>query len=359
MAAVMASRGHDVSLLKLGNVMHRENFRVLQSKCAIHLSGIEGEGEFPLGRVSTDPAEVIPQSELVLVYYVANYHPMVAARLAPYLNAAQTVVLNPGYAGSLLFAKAMRRPGARDLPLFAEFETLPYSSRIMAPGCVSIVSRNVCHPFATYPAGRADEVVNHFSAVLGRCVPRRHILEVALHNPNLVIHTVGVLMNVSLVESPARTFAMYRDGFSPSVWNVALRLDAEKMEVLDRLGAPRTTYFEEFKLRTFGETTGDPVAAFQRYASEAPDGPFQIDHRYVTEDVPMGLGLLHSLGERSGVATPICDSLLTLASALLPGHDFWKEARTISELWDGSLDELLRILTAGPKPEDKASSTMA
>jgi opine dehydrogenase len=152
---------------------------------------------------------------------------------------------------------------------------------------------------------------------------------------------------VALVEGKERRFAMYRDGFSPSVWNLVFRLDSEKMDVLEKLGAPRIPYFEEFKLRTFRDTSIDSLEGFMHYASEAPDGPFAIEHRYVTEDVPMGLGLLHSLGRRVGVPTPVCDSLLVIASALLPSHDFWREARTIEQLWDGTLEDLLEVLTHG------------
>lgn len=345
MAAVMGMRGHEVSMLKLGTRMHVENFHVLEAQMQINLEGIEGHGTFPIHRLSTAPKEVIPDAELVLVYYVANYHPLVAEALAPHLHRGQTVVLNPGYAGSLIFVKSMRAASKDGLPLFAEFETLPYSSRITSPGTVSIVSRNVRHPFATYPASRSGELIANVGDVLGECVPRRHILEVALHNPNVVIHTIGVLLNAASVESTEKRFAMYRDGFSPSVWNVVARLDNEKMDVLEKLGAPRISYFDEFKLRTFENLHIDSVEGFRRYASEAPDGPFTIDHRYITEDVPIGLGLLHSLGLMTEVKTPICDSLIHLASALLPAHDFWQEARSIYQLWDGNLESLLQTMT--------------
>ncbi len=346
MAAVMAMRGHEVSMLKLGTTMHVDNFHVLQAQTRIHLEGIEGSGTFSMHRVSTHPHEVIPDAELILVYYVANYHGMVAQALASYLHQGQTVVINPGYAGSLIFTRAMSAVSKTGFPLFAEFETLPYSSRITAPGTVSIVSRNVRHPFATYPAGRSGELPAHVGGVLGECVPRRHILEVALHNPNVVIHTIGVLLNAANVESTEKRFAMYRDGFSPSVWNVVFRLDNEKMDVLEMLGAPRISYFDEFKLRTFEDLNIDSIEGFRHYASEAPDGPFSIDHRYITEDVPIGLGLLHSLGVMTGVKTPVCDSLIHLASALLPAHDFWREARRVDQLWEGSLESLLKTLTA-------------
>lgn len=344
-AAVLAKHGHEVSLVKLGTAVHMENFRFLQKHKKIRLSGIEGEGEFDLCQVTRDPAEVIPRAELVLVYYVSNFHSMVAKWICPYLNEAHIVVLSPGYAGTLLFRKEMLMEGNKSFPLFVEFETLPYSSRIEKPGSVMISSRNVRHPFSTYPGSQAQHIASVLQPILGRCVPRTHLLEVALHNPNLVIHTAGVLLNVALVEHPDKKFALYRDGFSNSVWNLIFKLDQEKMDVLEKLGAPRISYFDEFRLRTFEDTSIDSLEGFRHYAAEAPDGPFTVEHRYITEDVPMGLGLLHSLGQATGVPTPICDSLIHIASALLPHHNFWLEMRTIESLWESSIDSLLKFLS--------------
>ena len=345
MGAVQAMHGHKVNIIKLSSAIHNENFSALQRDSKIRLSGKEGQGEFALAKVTNDPAEAIPEAELILVYYVANFHSMVAERLAPHLHRHQCVVLNPGYAGSLLFEKAMKAAGNDSLPLFAEFETLPYSSRIDQPGSVRIDSLNVRHPFAAYPASRSQEFVQRFSAVLGECPPRKHLLEVALHNPNLVIHTTGVLMNVALVENTQQPFHMYRDGFSPSMWNLIKRLDEEKMNLLEELGAPRVPYFDEFRVRTFKEHEDVQFEeGFKHYASEAPGGPFSIENRYVTEDVPMGLGLMHSLAKVAGVATPVCESLINIANALLPDRDFWAEARTLESLWDGSLESLLTAL---------------
>ena len=345
-AGVMAMHGHEVSIVKFSDVMHTENYAVLARDLKISLSGKEGEGIFPLSKVTHDPAEVVPEAELILVYYVANYHEMVAKRLAPLLHGGQFVVLNPGYLGTLIFKKEMNAVGNATHPLFAEFETLPYSCRIGEPGSVAIESINVRHPFAAYPASRSSEIAERFTDVLGECVPRNHILEVALHNPNLVIHTIGVLMNVAQIEAPEKTFAMYKHGFTPSLWKLVHKLDEEKMDVLEKLGAPRIPYFEEFKLRTFPEPENvDSFEGFMRYASEAPDGPHFLDHRYVTEDVPMGLTLLHSLGMETGVATPIADSLIHIANAMLPHHDFWAEGRTLEAIWDGTLEELLAAAT--------------
>jgi opine dehydrogenase len=337
-------RGHSVSILKLSDAIHREHFNTIKARGSIVLEGIQGQGEFPIAKITRDPAEVIAEAEVVFIYYVANYQPQVAQRCAEFFHERQTVVLTPGYCGSLIFRRFMDLRGRRRFPLFGEFETLPYSSRLGPHGSVAIVSRNVRHPFAAFPASRGPELRERLEPILGNCVPRLHILEVALHNPNLVIHTAGVLLNLAQVESRDHRFALYREGFTASVWNVVAQLDKEKMDVLERVGAPRVPYFDEFRTRTFEDTTIDAMEGFRHYASEAPDGPFAVDHRYVTEDVPMGLGLLHSLGKATGVATPVAQSLIHLACAVLPRHDFWAEARTLESFWAGTLEQLLALL---------------
>lgn len=345
MAAVMSMHGHEVSIIKLTDAIHNENFEALRKK-TIQLSGIEGEGEFPLDRVTKEPSEAIPDAELVLVYYVSNYHEFVAERIASYLHDKQGVVLNPGYGGSLIFEKAMRAAGKDKMPIFAEFETLPYSCRIVGPAQVEISSKNVRHPFAAYPSSKAGEFIERFQQILGELVPRKNILEASLHNPNLLIHTTGIIMNAAQVEHPDKRFAMYRDAFSESIWKLIGQLDNEKMDVLEKIGCPRIPYIDEFRLRTFKDTSIDFPEGFKHYANEAPTGPFTVDHRYVTEDVPMGLGLLHSLGKATQVATPICDSLIHIASAMLPHLSIWDEIRTVEKLWDGKFTELLDALNA-------------
>lgn len=344
-AAVLAMKGHEVNILKIGHSIHNENFYALRERRSIKLSGIEGNGEFPLCDVTTDPHEALNNTEVVFVYYVTNFHQLVAEKISPFLNEEQIIILGPGYLGSLIFEKVLRSVGKTKLPLFAELETLPFSSRITKPGEVNISSRNVRHPFASYPANRSGEIVDKLFPLIGTCFPRHHIIEVALHNPNLAIHTLGVLLNISRVENTRKDFAMYKDGFTPSMWNLVAKLDGEKMDVLQELNLSRIPYFDAFRFRTFEDVSIDALEGFMHYADEAPTGPFTIDNRYITEDVPMGLGLLHSLGEILGVNTPICDGLINIASALIPYRNFWSEARTIHSVWDGTLDDLISRLT--------------
>jgi opine dehydrogenase len=54
-------------------------------------------------------------------------------------------------------------------------------------------------------------------------------------------------------------------------------------------------------------------------------------HRYMLEDVRMGLSLLASVGQFAGVATPLTQALLAMGSAIC-GMDFRRQGRTLATL---------------------------
>lgn len=59
--------------------------------------------------------------------------------------------------------------------------------------------------------------------------------------------------------------------------------------------------------------------------------PNRLEHRYLTEDVPMSLVPMASLGNQLGVPVPSIQAFIHLAS-LLHQRDYWAEGRTVDKL---------------------------
>ncbi len=153
-------------------------------------------------------------------------------------------------------------------------------------------------------------------------------------------------MSAGRIEYSEGEFWMYREAFTPSIWNLVAQLDEEKMDILYKAGCEKISYLEACRFRTEENLTTDTLQVFQKYAQEgSPKGPGTVNHRYVFEDVPMGLCLMNSLGRKFGVVTPICDSLINIASILLR-KDFRKEGRTLEKLGleDMSPEGLLKYI---------------
>ena len=77
-------------------------------------------------------------------------------------------------------------------------------------------------------------------------------------------------------------------------------------------------------------------------------GPFNLENRYITEDIPIGCNVYSQLGRAYGVATPIIDSMITLASAMLK-RDLVSTGYTLADLGiDGmSIEQLNEYMQAG------------
>ena len=73
-------------------------------------------------------------------------------------------------------------------------------------------------------------------------------------------------------------------------------------------------------------------------------------HRYMFEDVKIGLAFLVSVAAYAGVPTPLARGLLAMGSAVC-GEDFRRTGRTFENLGLAGLDrdELQRLLDQGPQ----------
>ena len=85
------------------------------------------------------------------------------------------------------------------------------------------------------------------------------------------------------------------------------------------------------------------------------ESPAMLRSRYLTEDVPLGLVPLAVLGQLTEVATPVIDSIITLASTMCR-EDFRSMGRTLERMGlDGmSLEQILTV--AGGEQRQLAGS---
>lgn len=340
--------GHRVRLVKTSAVMHTESFlRILKTGRVECIDDTAGGRRFDVtpDLATYDMAEGVRGAELVFIMTQSLQQEEVARRLGPCLEDGQMVVVIPGNMGSLYFRKHCRAANV----LFAEGESTPFDARIVSPGVVNVLFKNVRNALSFFPASQQAEGIRTAGRLLDTyryC--RKNIVETALHNPNLVVHTVGCIMSAARIEMMRGEFWMYRESFSPSVWRLVSRLDKEKNDVLEAFGCDRIAYLDACKFRNEDDLSIDALEVFNSYARcGGPKGPASLDSRYIHEDVPMGLCLLSSLGKKFDIPTPLTDSLVNVAS-FLTGKDFWAHGRSLARLGLAHLErkELIEYLNA-------------
>lgn len=274
-----------------------------------------------------DAQEAIDFADIIMVMTTTLQHESVAQLIGPYLRDGQIVVLCPGYMGSLI----MKKYTSADVT-FSEWETTAYNGRIVNNEFVRITFYNPRNAISVLPLSRKDDVLAKLSTLFDDThYFRKNILESAIHNPNMIVHTIGMTMSAARIEYSKGEFWMYREAFTDSIVRVINEFDKQKNKVLQAYGCEPLDYFEAAKWRNEEDLTVSAMDSFKAFAECSNKGPSFLRHRYLLEDVPNGLGLFISLGKLAGVDVSIAESILTLASALL-GEDFTSQARTIQSL---------------------------
>lgn len=356
-AFMAAEAGHKVRLLKTSNrITHDDHFETMIKNGGIYCIDNTKKGHFtdssddaektfqPLEMITRDPKEAIEGTDVIMIFIQTTYHPALAERIAKYFTDDQLVILIPGYAGSIFYNKH-----CGNNPIFAEGESTPNDARVVEPGTVKVLFKNARNSLSFFPATRTAEGM----AIASRLFPayniektkvRKNIFESALHNPNIIVHTIGQYVMYPMLEycakhHPDEVPYMYRDALSTDMaWLMIDKLDAEKMAVLSALGCEPIPYLEACLFRNEEDQNQDPREVFESYKISSPPGPYSFDNRYITEDVPMGLVLLSSLGEKLGINMPECNRLIEMSGGILE-RDFYEEGRTLTSL---GLDELTK-----------------
>lgn len=337
-AADLKKKGHLVTLLKTSKGLHNEHFDYLMNNDGeITILDSSEEKTVNLDLVTTDVERAITGAEIIIIYVQTNYHEQVIERIIPFMSENQIVLLEPGYLSTAYFLKHEKEKSFT----IVEAQSSPIDCRIVEPGKVKVLFKNVRNPVSIFT--KKDEIViqEKLDKLQYNFIYLKSIIEAALHNPNLIVHTIGGIMSIPRIEYTDGDYWMYKEVFTPHIWNLVESLDNEKMNVLEAIGAERLPYVEACRFRNFEDLTIDAKEAFLTYAkNSSPEGPFVADSRFITEDVPEGLVLLESLGEMLNIDTPTCTGLINTASAALK-IDFRKNARTVELLGKENLERII------------------
>ena len=339
--------GHEVRLWR------RDRAAVEAHKAAgglITVKDFRGRHEARPGLITADMAEAARGAELVLCPAPATAQADIARVLAPHLADGQVVFLPPGTFGSFLFAKTAWDAGNRAKVAFAETGTLPWLTRKHAPfeAAITILAKRL--PTGVFPLtlqARALEVIGR--AFPGVIEPCGDALSGALMNAGPIIHPPLITMNAAPLEHFER-WDIHKEGTQPVTRRVTDALDAERMSIREALdyGRPHFPladhYAREGEEWMYGRGSHEKI-------TDSGDWRERIvltEHRYMLEDVRIGLSLLASVGELAGVQTPLARAFLAIGSAICR-EDFMATGRTLASLGLGHLDRagLTALLAEG------------
>lgn len=317
-AADLTLAGHRVRLWRRS----KDDVPPLAGGITLKAEGRQGVAK--LDRVTADLHEAVEAADVVVVPLPATTHEDIARRLAGVLTERQVVLLTPGTLGSFVMAREIARAGGA-LPLaLAETGTLPYLTRKTGPASVAAPVRAVNLPVGVFPAARAKEALARVSELFPATRPCVDAIDVALNNAGPVIHPPLVLVNAGAIDGGR--FDIHAAGTTPSARKLIEGIDRERIAARHGWGYPAPhyeldTYYDESRAADGLYGAG---AKAKLVASGLWSEVVTLDHRYVTEDVALGLPFFESAARTVSAASPTVSGLLgvfgTLLGKTLSGH---------------------------------------
>ncbi len=330
MAAHLALMGFETALWN----RTFDHISVVKARGGIDLESREGNirGFGKLTVITDQMGEAIQHADVIMVVLPSSAHADVARLMAPHLRDGQIVVLNPGRTlGALEVERTIRANGCTTQPIIAEAETLIYASRSDGPAQARIFGIKETVPLAALPATRTEEVLDALRPAYPQFINGTSVLHTGLNNMGAIFHPALTLLNAGRIESTGGEFQFYIDGVTPGTARVLEALDRERVTVAAALGLRARTGLEWLKMAY--DASGDDLfeAIHNQQGYYGIKAPPILNHRYITEDVPMSLVPIASLGKQYGVAVNGMDAIIRLA-CIVHRTDYWRRGRTTDKL---------------------------
>jgi NAD/NADP octopine/nopaline dehydrogenase, alpha-helical domain/NAD-dependent glycerol-3-phosphate dehydrogenase N-terminus len=295
-----------------------------------------------LRTISSDPAEVIPDADIVMIVVPAFGHAAVLNRIKPYVGATTTIGCLPTRGGFEFEASTLiSEEGLCARPTLFGLQTLPWSTRVVHLGeTVNFGAVKAKVVMATLPADDGPDLACQLSKLLGTTVVSTDgFVNLTLGNPGQYIHPglmYGHFHSWNGEEYTEDTIPMFYAQATDVMGQVVEQLSSDAIAVAQRIEEESRGALDlgdvvpvhEWLQSSYSRVTGDvttvatclrtgPIQARKAPVTEVGNGRFVPDfgYRYLREDIPYGLVVTRAFGEIADVPTPMIDEVITWAQS--------------------------------------------
>ena len=274
----------------------------------------------PLAKVSSDPAEVVGGSDIILLCVPGYLIEKTLQRVKPYVGdaAVGSVVSSTGF---FFFAHKTLDKGAK---LFG-FQRVPYIARVSEYGSKALLlgyKSSLLAALENLPDTFADTLQTLFGTPVAKA---DNFLQVSLTNSNPILHTGRLFTMFKGREDEVfdHNILFYKE-WTDEASGKLIEMDEEFFRLLDKLevkGIPTLLdYYESTDAASLTRKISS-IGAFQAITSPMLpcDGGWKLDKssRYFTEDFPFGLRWIKELAADNNIETPVIDEVYDWGMNLL------------------------------------------
>ncbi|MDA3917233.1 MAG: NAD/NADP octopine/nopaline dehydrogenase family protein [Deltaproteobacteria bacterium] len=347
-AAEIALRGHKVTIYEMPQFADSVS-KIKENKIIKSIGEIEGNAT--IEKVTFDINEAVTGSDVIIIIVPTIFHLAYTRLLAPVLEDGHNIVFMPGSMGSLEFIQEMQCQGISKDITVSDFAALPYATRIISPDTVKIFGRRAVLSMGVFPAVKKERIMPIMRDVYPGIETMRDVLEAGLSNPNPTLHCLGILLNAGRIEYSHGEFYYYEEGLTPGVCNAVEKIDQERVNIGKALGLNLLSLIDTYPIMKYGPK-GENFWQVIRGVKPlmGVKGPAELDNRYLTEDVPIGLLCYSQIGKQLGVNVKLMESVIHIAEAVLD-RNFSKTGRTLEVcgILGMDADQLVQYVKTGDK----------
>ena len=289
---------------------------------------------------TTDIKEAIKGAQVILNPVPIFASEFYAEKCASCIEEGQVVISLGKGGASLIWAKVLKEKGVDKKVYLADTNTLPYGTSRIGDNQVRLENRTQNLIIGCFPG----KDINFIGEVAEQLYTSdnyeirygQNAIDSILVDYNAITHTPPMICNAGRIESGDPDFHLFgKTENTPGVVRLIEKIDRERMAIGQALGLKQNTLEEEIMMVKWNPNQEDYVLplydAIHTPFLEVCEGPFTLETRHLTEDIPYGLVTYSSLGKMLGVPTPVSDAVTTISEVLLD-RDFRSKGRTVEQL---------------------------
>jgi opine dehydrogenase len=275
---------------------------------------------------STDIAEAVAFSRFIFITVPAYGHWDIIKKLKSFELSDHIIICLTGNFFSFIARNHLK------ISAIIETSSSPYASRV-EDASVKIM--------ATKQKMSASLLSTSNNQALREIITRMIGMPVDWHDSSLdisfscitgIIHPAAALMNSGWIESTHGDFYFYAQGMSNSVVSVMSEIDGERIAIAEAYGLKIPSAIDI--LNDYYESDFNGLSDFAKNShnhNATKMSPCDLNHRFITQDIPFVLVPWFALGRKANINAPTIESLIHLSSTV-HGKNYMSEGLSLARL---------------------------
>ena len=332
MSADLKLLGHNVKLSAVEE--HSLNLKLLKSIGYITVNGVTSLKKGPVTTssdfVCNNIKETIEFAEIIFVNVPAFAQDYYNECICKYGQNGQIIVYPCGGFSALNFYNYLKEHSRENDFIVGETSSFIYTTKITAPATVLIKSIKDKVMFSSITENSTKKSLSILNKIYPQFKPAQNVWQTSFNNPSSVLHTITTLLNTSRIEQ----FGSYKNShfdITPSVARVIEKVDKERVEIAKYFyNNPMTVTEIMNSLYSLDyDNIYDVIMGIKAY--NVQHSPENMQHRYISEDIPYSLVPIATLGKKLNLPTTNMESIINLA-CMCNDTDYWKNGRNAEKI---------------------------